>query len=150
MWAEHQGGFALDIPDDWEALLDPRPDTAMVVVAPEIVRFRPNLVVTVGPSAPPDDPAEWQRAAAEGLSEKLNDFHLIDAEPYGNGFRQLAAYVREKRALTLEQWAWQWTRDGSDTLDVTMSATVPTLAYDVCADVMRTVVESWTTVEEAT
>ncbi len=148
--AEHSLGFTLDAPDSWEAVHDPSPGVALALLAPEAAAFRPNVVATVGPTtAESGDLGAWQRAAADGLGESVDDFQLLDAEVDEGGFRQLAAYVDAHRSLTLEQWAWRWQRPGHDTLDVTLSATVPTLLYDVMADELATVAASWRPLGEA-
>ena len=145
---EHPAGFVLDVPREWEVVHDPTADVALWALAPEVQGFRPNVVVTVGPSAQ-QPPAAWQPAAVEGLREKLEDLQLLDTAYRADGFRQLLAYVQQGRALTLEQWAWRWQRADGTARDVTLSATVPTLAYDEYADAFADVAASWRLVAES-
>ena len=142
-------GFALALPDGWEAVRDAQPGVAMVALEPpDLAGFRTNLVVTV------EDVGglsfeDWQLGCDELLPRTLQDYQLLDLgrldDEAGPGVRRLAQHSAGGTCwVTLEQWVVLVGSTG-----VTLSATVETARYDAAADELATIAASLDVAPEA-
>lgn len=138
-------GFSLQVPTGWEQLVDPRADTALVVVEPDHgMGFRANIVVTVDDLPDGLDFISWQASVEPMLEHSLGDYLLLDLERLdddtgGPSTRRLLHHVVEESGpVTAEQWSSARGRTG-----YTVTCSVATPAYDSLADVLTEVGHSW-------
>jgi hypothetical protein len=144
----HPAGFRIPLPNGWEVAVDPRPDVALLAVAPdEGDGFRANVVVTLeelgGWSL-----RDWQDSTGTMLAASLRDYVLLDLErlddrPGMPGLRRLSHHVASGAAVTLEQWCRVWEGRG-----LTVSVTSPSLDYALLRPLLAASGEHWRPVSE--
>jgi hypothetical protein len=139
----HPAGFCVPMPRGWEVAVDPRPDIALLAVAPDAGDgFRANVVVTLeelgGWSL-----RDWQDGTGMMLAASLRDYVLLDLErldhrPGMPGLRRLCHHVASGAAVTLEQWCHVW-----DGCGLTVSATSPSLDHARLRPLLAASGEHW-------
>jgi hypothetical protein len=143
--ASGDGRARLVLPDGWETLPPPAPDTTAALEPADDARpaeaeegFRSNLVLTTSPQEATSF-RDWQVATDELLPRMLTDYLLLDLEKCDvaghPGGRRLAHHVTpDGTAVTMEQWFAVVSGVG-----YTLTATVDSWRYDEQADALAAV-----------
>lgn len=151
--AEHPSGLFLDVPADWEVVIDPGADpgaeVALVALEPEWpsgAGFRASHVVTIDLLPQGMTLRKWQLQADALLAETLTGYRLLDLEHHVveglPALRRLATYRLDDRALTLMQVAVigpASARELPEVRGVTLSSTAHTMALPALYEQMDAV-----------
>lgn len=127
--------FSLQLPENWDMVVDPQPGVALVALEPDRDGiFRCNLVVSIDVLPAGIDLAGWQAGAEPMMRHAMADFLLLDLDETQIGGRpamyRLAHHlVPDQGAVTMAQW--MFLRPGRG---FTLTGSVGTMEYAERAD----------------
>lgn len=135
------GQFSVAVPAGWDQYVPNDPGVRLVALEPEHGGFRSNIVIAAGDLGGMSL-RDWQIGTDGVLPRMLEDYLLLDLEHVlvgGHpGVRRLAHHAAEGQAVTMEQWAVVL-----DDVGWTLTATVPSLSYDVVTDEVARIAGAW-------
>lgn len=141
-------GFALALPESWEAAEDLYGAALIAIEPPRPPLFRANVNVTVEEARKGAELDDWVDRSLDQLARVTEDLYLIDREHTEiNGLtaiRSLAHHVDpEHGGVVLEQWTLL-----SGPYAYVISASTAAPDYDDLADLMNRVAEGFTAPEQ--
>ena len=143
----HESGFRLEVPPEWELLLDVGNGVAVIALEPPREGFRATHVVMVDEFPQAIDLEQWQEGAERLMRDLLPGFRMIDRGRIGRDDQSMIARVAhhdvDGTAVTMYQLAGIVVGRG-----VTLTSSVATLDLPVLGEALDEVLSSFTLTSE--